>query len=100
MIHKRTKGRASWHRTHDLGCGGKRTCPRRKLQGGQMVKGLERFAMEFRLHCMGTRELGKVLRRTARFEKDNSAAVWRRTPQEANPFGGTSSCGIIAIFLS
>lgn len=22
---------------------------------GQMVKGLERFAMEFRLHCMGNR---------------------------------------------
>lgn len=32
MINKRTKCRASWHRIHDLGWGGKRIFPRKKLQ--------------------------------------------------------------------
>lgn len=64
---------------------------------GQMMKGLERFAVDLRLHRKGKRKLGKAppnLR--VRTLRSCGGGILRRP----NPFGGTSLCGIVAIFLS
>lgn len=42
--------------------------------GGQMVKGLEKFAIKFGLSPVGNGEPWTLL------EKDNSATVWGRSP--------------------
>lgn len=52
---------------------------------GQMVEGLERFAMEIRLHHKGNRELGKVLKRKTQVEKGKSAVVWRGLLRSQTP---------------
>lgn len=67
--------------------------------GGQMVRGLERFAIKFGLSPVGNGELWKVFKGMTLLEKDNSATVWRRSPQEANALVAPLH-GILTVFLS
>lgn len=94
LNNKSPKGTAACHRVYDLG-GGEgpgNGCMNEATNAvwGQMVKGLERFAIKFRHYPVRNGEPWEIFMGMSLFEKDNSASV-EGDSSGGSPFGGTSA---------
>lgn len=75
LNNKSSEGTAAWHRAYDLG-GGEgpgNGCMNEAANAvwGQMVKGLERFAIKFGLYPVGNGESWEIFTGMSLFENDN-----------------------------